>query len=623
MCGICGIIGNNLPVQEKSIRKMMQLQKHRGPDDEGVFVEKNVGLGFVRLSIIDLSLAGHQPMFSHDQRYVIVFNGEIYNYIELRENLKKEGHIFQTNTDTEVLLNSYLYWGKECLNHFNGMWAFVIYDREERKIFAARDRYGIKPFYYFINHDFFAFASEIPPLLSLLPSKPTPDDQSIFDYLVFNRTDQNEHTFFKEIRKLQHGHCISIDIGKSVKEQISLREDISLKIEKWYNLRDKVDNGMGFQSAEEFREVFRSSVGLRLRSDVPVGVCLSGGMDSSAIVSCILKDFAIKDLQTFSVVFGEHVKTDETRFIKLYEDKVYKQHFNKIDAQTFETGIEDFVRALGEPVPSGGPFAQFNVMKIAKGNVTVLLDGQGADEILGGYKYFWGFYYNELIRKFKILQLFKEMKNGGDNFYKLSTSFFYAIPSGLRTYLKARDIGHFIAPEFKKEFSSLSTLADDLYSARSLNQALFNHIEYKLEHLLKWEDRNAMWFGLESRVPFLDFRMVEKALKTKSSMLMNSGFTKDLLRKSMRGDVPETIINRRVKVGFGAPKKEWFEEPGVNNYILNVIMGHKDFLSDYFIWDHIIKAVQEHVHKKKDNSSILWKAFNLALWQKTYSGNLK
>jgi asparagine synthase (glutamine-hydrolysing) len=217
MCGICGIIRlDNKLIHEDPIREMMRIMKHRGPDDEAVYIEDNLGFGFVRLSIIDLSAAGNQPMYSRDRRYVMVFNGEIFNYIELKEELQKEGVIFFTKTDSEVLLNAYIHWGEECMNRFNGMWAFVIYDRQKKKIFASRDRHGVKPFYYLQTADLFAFASEIPPLLSLLDHKPKPDYQSIFDYLVFNRTDQTEQTFFDEVKKLQHGHCISIDLQSSI-----------------------------------------------------------------------------------------------------------------------------------------------------------------------------------------------------------------------------------------------------------------------------------------------------------------------------------------------------------------------------------------------------------------------
>jgi asparagine synthase (glutamine-hydrolysing) len=604
MCGINGIINfNNQSAEETLVRKMMQIQKHRGPDDEGVFIENNVGLGFVRLSILDLSPAGHQPMFSHNQRYVIVFNGEIFNYIELRGELKSHGYNFKTSTDTEVLLASYQQWGEECLHRFNGMWAFVIYDRKEKTIFAARDRYGIKPFYYYLTKEFFAFASEIPPILPLLPGRSSPDNQSIFDYLVFNRTDQNENTFFSDIKKLQHGYKLKI-------------QDSKLKIEQWYNLQERIKNTQGFESPEEFRDLFSSAVGLRLRSDVPVGVCLSGGLDSSAIVSSILSDHGKRDLQTFSVTFGENIKTDERKFMQLYANKVFKQYYNEINAQTFIEEIQNFVAAIGEPVPSGGPFAQFNVMKIAKGKAVVLLDGQGADEILGGYKYFWGYYYNELLRKFQITTLLNEIKSGGANLYKFSTSLYYALPPNLRTLLSAKRKGNLISREFKMNYATESTLADDLYTADNLNDALLKHIEFKLEHLLKWEDRNSMWFSLESRVPFMDYRLVEKALKTSSGLLMKNGYTKSILRESMLNEIPREITDRKEKIGFGAPKTEWFKDERVNQLLKDVIFENKTFLSNYFEWPGIVEALNQQLDNKKDNSHILWKIFNLALWQR-------
>ncbi len=212
MCGICGIINfNNKPVSSEEIQVMMDKMKHRGPDDEGIFIDKDIGLGHVRLSIIDLSSAGHQHMFSDDGRYVIVYNGEVYNYIELRQELSSK-FTFKTKTDTEVVLNAYRHWGEECLDHFNGMFAFVIYDRKKKAHFAARDRYGIKPFYYYHDQGRFIFASEIIPILSFWGKSPEPDDRSIFDYLVYNRTDQTERTFFKNIKKLQHAHTTDLVI---------------------------------------------------------------------------------------------------------------------------------------------------------------------------------------------------------------------------------------------------------------------------------------------------------------------------------------------------------------------------------------------------------------------------
>lgn len=589
--------------------------KHRGPDDAGVFTDGPVGLGFVRLSILDLSAAGHQPMFSQDGRYVVVFNGEIYNYVELREELNALGHSFRSNTDTEVLLYSYIEWGEDCLDKFNGMWAMAIYDLQEKRIFASRDRYGIKPFYYYADDRFFAFASEISPLLSLLPGPPQADQLSIFDYLVFNRTDQTERTFYDGIKKLQHGHQLSF--------RLPVAELPERAIKKWYDLRERLKEAKGFDSPEELRALFSDSVRLRLRSDVPVGVCLSGGLDSSSIVSSILKDHHKEDLQTFSVVFGPGVETDERKYIQLYSDLVCRQHYKTLDAQVFLEEISDFTRAVGEPVPSGGPFAQFNVMKIAKGHAVVLLDGQGADEIFGGYKYFWGYYFNDLIKKFKLVELARELKAGNDKTNALLTALFYALPPQLQTKLRYYKLSRFISRAFIEENISSSTLSGSLYQAPNFNRALVNHMEYKLEHLLKWEDRNSMWFGLEARVPFLDYRIVEKSLKTNSSLQMHRGFSKNLLREAMAKDIPHKILERREKIGFGAPKKDWFQDPGVNRFLISVVRQNSGFLSRYFNLPEVEKAITAHRKGQKDFSPVIWKAFNLGLWHHQTNRNVQ
>ena len=333
MCGICGIINfSTIPVQKLSLETMMKRMKHRGPDDEGIFIDKNLGLGFVRLSIIDLSENGHQPMIDDSERYVIVHNGEVYNYNELKSELVKKGYRFKSNTDSEVILNSYIEWGPACQEKFNGMWAFTIYDKKTNEIFISRDRYGIKPFYYFLNKDKFIFASEIPPILKILKKKPDPNLQAVFDYMAFNRTDQNEDTFFSGIKKLEPGCSISI-------------KDNKLKIHEWYDLRSNIKEP--FANALDFREVFKSAVGLRLQSDVPLGVCLSGGLDSSSITSTLLKDFSLSDLKTFSAIYEKNQNCDESEYIYEYKDVLKNMHFTTPSAETLINDLSDFLKAHG------------------------------------------------------------------------------------------------------------------------------------------------------------------------------------------------------------------------------------------------------------------------------------
>jgi asparagine synthase (glutamine-hydrolysing) len=592
---------------------MMSIMKHRGPDDEGVFIEENVGLGFVRLSIIDLSPAGHQPMFSHDDRYVIVFNGEIFNYPELRDDMKSKEHSFRTGSDTEVLLAAYIEWGEECLHKFNGMWAFVIYDRLEKKIFAARDRYGIKPFYYLQTLDFIAFASEIPPLLSLAEDKPEPDNQSIYDYLVFNRTDQTERTFFTEVKKLQHGHCMSFRIEDS-------RFKIQSSIKKWYDLRERVSSTEGFNDPSEFRELFSSSVGLRLRSDVPVGVCLSGGLDSSSIVSVLLKDYQKRDLNTFSAVYQKGQSGDESEFISEYTKQVSQMFYTTPTAETLLKDIPDFVRAHGEPIPTTSPYAQFKVMELARQNVVVTLDGQGADEELAGYHYFFGFYFKELLTHFKWLLLLREMSAYFTNhrsLFGLGTFGYFLLPSVLKNKTRVAEKGY-LNHDFVQNYAGTNSITSGLYSSGTLHEALLDHFEYKLEHLLKWEDRNSMWFSLEARVPFLDYRLVEKTLALPSEKVIHGGMTKFILREAMKDTLPEKIRTRKDKIGFETPQAEWFRKPGFQKFIFD-ILNSDSFRSRNLIIPGVAERIyQNHVNGKTDISKEIWKWIHLEMWFREY-----
>lgn len=610
MCGICGIIRfDNKPVHEEPVHEMMRLMKHRGPDDQGIFLEDNLGFGFVRLSIIDLTSAGHQPMFSEDKRYVMVFNGEIFNYIELKEELQKKGVVFRTKTDSEVLLNAYIVWGEKCLNNFNGMWAFVIYDRQEKKVFASRDRHGVKPLYYLHKVDFLAFASEIPPLLSLLDKKPNPDYQSIFDYLVFNRTDQTECTFYEEIKKLQHGQSISFSIQSSIFNPQS-------SIKRWYNLKDAVTSTNGFTDPMEYRELFSSAIDVRLRSDVPVGVCLSGGLDSSSLVSVLLKDFNKSDLKTFSAVYGKGQVGDETEFINEYKSDLKNMYFITPTAETLQLDLTCFIRAHAEPMPSTSPYAQYKVMELAREKVVVTLDGQGADEELAGYHYFFGFYFKDLLKQCRLGKLSMEMFYyfmNHHSIYGLETFFYFLLPGSFKTNLRIGEKGY-INKEFIEKYKRGNLITDNLYNSGSLKAALINHFEYKLEHLLKWEDRNSMWFSIEARVPYLDYRLVEKTIATSMDLIIKRGITKHILRSSMKGTLPEKIRNRRDKIGFETPEDKWFKEPGWNNLVSEILKSRS--LSDrgLIIPGEAVKMHHAYLTDKKKTSKEIWKIVNLEMW---------
>jgi asparagine synthase (glutamine-hydrolysing) len=609
MCGICGIIDfKGEPINPIRLQKMMVTMKHRGPDDEGVFVEGAVGLGFVRLSIIDLSPAGHQPMVSHDGRFVIVFNGEVYNYIELRDELKKEGYICNTRSDTEVLLMAYDMWGENCLARFNGMWSFVIYDRVERKLFCARDRFGIKPFYYYIDNKELIFGSEIPPILAVLKKARKANEQVICDYLVFNRTDQSENTFFEGIKKLQHGCKFTLDL------KLAVRNDTSIPQVKWYRLSDNLNKP--FHSPEEFYQTLRSSIGLQLRSDVPIGVCLSGGLDSSSIVSILLTDFKKADLNTFSAVYGSGLRGDERKYLALFRPLLRNMYFVTPTAESLCSDLSAFVKAHGEPVTDSSPYAQFKVMEAAKGKVTVLLDGQGADEMLAGYMYLFGFYFKELICSFRLIDLLKECyyyRVNHRSWYAFKILTYLLLPRVLKENFKRTTTGY-INKEFVGKYMRSNVVVSELYNSSTLREALVDHFEYKLEHLLKWEDRNSMWFSLESRVPFLDFRLVEQTISLSTNWLIRNGMTKYIMRESMKGILSEDIRCRKDKIGFETPEDDWFRQPVLARKVGEIINSRRFRQRGYYDLQKTGSLFKRHLENGINAGAAIWRCLNMELW---------
>jgi asparagine synthase (glutamine-hydrolysing) len=601
MCGICGIIHfNQKPVDEQQIRLMMQKMKHRGPDDEGVFLENGVGLGFVRLSILDLSLAGHQPMFSHNERYVVVFNGEVYNYIEIREMLKHK-YTFRTGTDTEVILAAYQEWGEDCLEKFNGMFALAIYDRETEDVFLARDRYGIKPLYYYRDDEKLIFASEIKSILPLIKQRQA-NDSIIFDYLLYNRTDHTTQTFFRDIEKLQHGTMLKIRNGRCM-------------FRMWYDVSQRIYREM-YLSTEEYKELFNDAIKLRLRADVPVGVSLSGGLDSSAIVATLIKEFGLKDLNTFSAVYGEFEPTDESYYIGHLHSIVKNMHFIMPDATSFYEDYDNFIDAHNEPVPTSSPYVQYKVMELAKEHVTVLLDGQGADEQLGGYHYFFGSYYVELLRSMRILKLFSELFHYIKEHHSLNAIRYfgyYMLPANIQNRLSNIRYPS-VNPVFYQEHKGKSPLNEMLFNPGSLNESLIQHFEYKLEHLLHWEDLNSMHFSIESRVPFLDFRLVEATLSAPPVRKISKGETKRILREVVKDIVPASIVNRKDKKGFSNPGDKWMRSDQFRVYIKDLINSQSFKERGYFNCEVANRQYERHLQKRGDYSREIWKWINLELW---------
>lgn len=604
MCGIAGIVNfNNQDALVENVETMIRAIKHRGPDDEGVFLKENIGLGFVRLSILDLSIAGHQPMKSKDDRYVIIFNGEVYNYIEIREELKYK-HKFVTGTDTEVVLAAFIEWGKDCLERFNGMFSFVILDTKTMDVFGARDRFGIKPFYFYQDEEKFLFASEIKSILPLLESR-KPNNKLIYDFLLYNRTDHSTETFFEGIRKIEHGGWFEISNSK-------------LTFGKWYKLEDRV-NETKEMDFNQYRELFQESIKLRLRADVPIGVTLSGGIDSSSIAACLVKDFNIDTLNTFSAVYGRNDENDEGEFIDEFKGIVKDMHFTSPSASDFFNEFETFIKTHNEPMPDTSPYVQFKVMEVASKHVKVTLDGQGADEQLAGYHYFFGSYYIELLRKFKLGSLMYEIfwyLKKHKKILALKYFIYYLIPSRLQV-----NVNNHFSPSIQKSFIEKyknSNVNKLLYNPKSLKQSLIQHFEYKLEHLLRYEDLNSMHFSIESRVPFLDHRLVEATIKTPSNMKIFEGETKHILRHGLKDILPEKIFNRKDKKGFSNPRADWFRSDNFKTYILELLNSKKFKERGYFDEKLAITQYEKHLRREGDMSREIWKWINLELWFRNF-----
>lgn len=614
MCGINGRISSQpqSSYSDQDIRPMMQKMHHRGPDDTGTFFSEGLVFGFVRLSIIDLSPAGHQPFQSPDGRYTMVFNGEIFNYVELKEELISLGYDFQTKTDTEVLLHSYIQWGRDMLHKLNGMWAIAIFDRLKQTVFCARDRYGIKPFYYTVTDNELIFSSEIPCILEVISQKPKENRSVILDYLLFNKTEQCEDTFFLGIKKMMHGHCMSIDLKNS--------NFLKLRPEKWYDIHQRVGQSQGFTEAPAYRQSFNETVKLRLRSDVPIGVCFSGGLDSSSIVSVIIDDFQKMDLNTFSAIYDDSFSGDESKFIHLYKDKPGQRHYVTPTAVSLLDDLDKFVECHGEPLPSTGPYAQYKVMELAKDNVVVTIDGQGADEQLAGYHYFFGFYYKDLLKQGKLFRLLKEIlayTRIHKSLFAFKTFAFFLLPVKWRIKLKANELAY-LDKSFVKKYGGDSQIADNLYGSGSLKEALINHFEYKLEHLLKWEDRNSMFFSLEARVPFLDYRLVEQTLATQSDLIIKDGWTKHILREAMKGTLPEEIRMRVDKNGFMTPQDEWFRTAIWQEKIRTIIESDSFASRGLFDVDAVKNQYQKHVNGEVQIAKEIWKWVHTELWFRKY-----
>jgi len=597
MCGITGIINkDNRKISKEEIKNINDLIKHRGPDDEGYYFGNNFAFGHRRLSILDLSSDGHQPM-SYIDKYTITYNGEIYNYLEIKEELLKEGYIFYSDTDTEVILASYDRWGEKCVNKFNGMWAFSIYDKSQDILFCSRDRFGIKPFYYTEIDNKFIFGSEIKQLLEFYDERYA-NTNILLDYLLYGLEEHTNETFFKNIFKLEQSHNLVYDLKS---HRFNIYRYYDLKFDK------KLDDLSENESVEILKNSLEKSILLRLRSDVKVGTCLSGGLDSSSITAIASKEYFEQTGEKLVAIHAKSIekKTDESHYAREVAE------YCNINMIEVEPQLEDITNVIKEVIytqeePFGGPsiFMQYFVMKKARENgCIVMLDGQGGDETLFGYENYYAVYFSMLLKNFKLIKFWSEL-------YQLETfkvSKKQIIKSTISVLLgnKMRYIKRLLGKNklnLKVEY--------DIKRLKSLyifnNFKLFQKRELtkrNLPHLLRYEDKNSMKHSIETRLPFIDYMFVEQAISLDDNLKFKNGYLKYLLRKIVENILPKNIVFRKNKFGFEAPSDTW-----INDYKRNMELEIEN--------SELLKNII-NINTFKDNL-LFWKLFNIAVWEKLY-----
>jgi len=569
MCGILGsYVLNPIHDNHKRMQAGLRLLHHRGPDDQGLEIEEVSGgtlsLGHTRLSIIDLSTGGHQPMHTLDGRYTIVFNGEIYNYRELRKELREHGHTFRTETDTEVLLAAWVQWGLDCLAKLIGMFVFVVFDRQSRTIRCVRDAFGIKPFFYYLDEKGFWSASELPALLTILPVIPAINLQRAYDYLVWGSYDNHAATFYEGIKHLMPGHWLTLHLDESL---------ITTSARWWWPSIEERDELSFSQAAEKLRAMFLQNIRLHLRSDVPLGAALSGGIDSSAVVCAMRYLEPEMPIHTFTFVAPGAV-FDEERWADAINAHVGAvPHKVVVASKEFTDDIDDVIRTQGEPFGSTSIYAQYRVYRLARENgITVTLDGQGADELLAGYNGYPESYLHSLLEKNDYWGMYEFMATWAKwpgrsvtQASRMCIALFLPVvlKRFARTLLSHDTWPTWINADFFHRRNVVMATQDTKNTALAAGRRLVESLRSALtggglKSLLRHGDRNSMRWSVESRVPFLTTDLAEFLLSLPESYLLSpQGETKHIFRTAMRDIVPDAVLDRKDKIGFEIPEREW------------------------------------------------------------------
>jgi asparagine synthase (glutamine-hydrolysing) len=569
MCGITGGWWREAPTQlDQQMARTLLAMRLRGPNDNGFELHPLnkgvVALGHTRLSIIDLSAGGHQPMYSTDNRYGLVLNGEIYNYRELRLELESLGYTLHTDSDTEVLLTAWQCWGKNCLTRLVGMFAFVVFDKQAGTLTCARDPFGIKPFFYTSENGNFLFASEIPAIKALKSEKIALDWQRAYDYLVHADYDTGPRSFLDGINHLQPGHMFEVDINNG-----QLTEPVA-----WWQPKIVENISITFaDAAEELRERFLNNIRLHLRSDVPLGAALSGGVDSSAVVCAMRYVEPDLPINTFSYIAQSSTMSEEVWVDHINQHVGAIPHKLVVTPDELVNDLNDMILAQGEPFGSTSIYAQYRIFKLAKeSGITVTLDGQGADELMAGYSGYPGQRVKSMLDTCQFKDAVKFLKNWSS---WPGRSFNEGVKRVIGEYADG-SVYDFLrrlnGSTNKPLWLDINLLADkgvftgfprqkspfDQRERRLVAELALSITRRGLPSLLRHGDRNSMRWSVESRVPFLTTDLANFLLSLPESYLISQqGETKSVFRAAMRGIVPDEILNRKDKVGFETPEKAW------------------------------------------------------------------
>ena len=607
MCGFVGYV-NKESDKKENIKKMADLIAHRGPDSDGYFTDDDIALGFRRLSIIDLN-TGEQPIYNEDETKVIVFNGEIYNFQELREELIEKGYKFKTKTDTEVILHGYEEYREKVLDKLRGMFAFVIYDTETKEIFAARDFYGIKPFYYAQMGDTFFFGSEIKSFLIHPDFKKELNRKMLEYYLTFQYSVGNE-TFFKNVFKLMPGHYLKYKDGK-------------LQIKQYYKLEFEADDSKTFAEWKEgVSERLKDSIRAHKISDVEVGSFLSSGVDSSFIAANSNVD------KTFTVGFSDK-KYSEIRYAEELSEKINTQNLSKvITKEEYFKSLSNIMYYMDEPLADPSAVALYFVTKIASENVKVSLSGEGADEIFGGYNIYqepfvWPWYY-------KIPYPIRMVIGKIAGVFPAKRGFNFLVRRGKK--LEDRFVGNAFIFD-TKEVKKITSFKNETKGFKELTEKYYEKVKDKDEvtkmqyidfnfwligDILLKADKMSMANSLEVRVPFLDRPLIEYARKIPTKYKVDKYKTKKIFRK-IANETLEDKVSDKKKLGFPVPIRVWMKE----NDVYNTIRNRFEKAGEFFNTQRIIKLLDEHKEGKKDNSRKVWTIYIFLLWYDIYFGGIE